>query len=90
MFLGLGLLAVQVCANAETKQTAGVSCATLGQQYGRCASLVMIGKTCPAKDDFVMPARCHGSKETEAGIKRGIAEVAPNGFVQRDGQLVPR
>lgn len=64
----------ELIEKTQKKQTKE-SCFSLGKRYGRCATLVLKGRTCPPEDDFVLPDRCKGRVETQNGIEAGVRAI---------------
>ena len=48
------------------------SCYKLGFRLGTCAGKAMKGIECDPKNEFDMPSRCKGRKDTKNGIANGI------------------
>jgi len=62
-------------AIAESTREGYPSCYDLGYRYGRCASMILVGRTCDPSDDIIIPEQCRHNKETQRGINDGVRSV---------------
>jgi hypothetical protein len=65
-----------MAAGGEAPLTKGHSCNTLGFRFGHTGTSAMLRKQPNLGWDFVMPERCRGKPDTNAGITAGTKAAA--------------